>query len=59
MDIVLNSGNYGNLDNRLLQAIYNCKIKSAKETLSLLFENLSMNEGLNYIGELNKNDIML
>lgn len=58
MDIVLNSVNYGNLDNRLLQVIYNCKIKSAKETLNLLFKNLSTKEGLNYIGELNKNDIM-
>lgn len=58
MDIVLNQGNYNNLDNRLFNAVYNCKIENVKKSLSLLFNDDSIRKGVNYIGELNKNDVM-
>lgn len=58
MDIVLNQGNYNNLNNKLLYAVYNCKIDNVKKSLNLLFDDISIKKCVNYIGELNKNDLM-
>lgn len=59
MEIALNRTLTTDLTGKIKSAIHNFKLSKLEDFLSNTLENLSDNDALNYIGELNKNDVML
>lgn len=58
MDITAPSGMMFDLINRVKAASDMCKISNIEKLLSESFDNLSGQNPVNYVGELNKNDVM-
>ena len=59
MEIALKQGFTLDLAERIRALSNMCRIKKKKKMLSDSFEAMPENRGLHYIGELNKNDVML
>ena len=58
MEITLKQGAETNLTTKIIDILTGLELSSIKKTIFDAFENLSNNDLINYIGELNKNDVM-
>lgn len=58
MDMALQQGACVDLGDRLKRLTNMCRISKIEEMLSDCLENMPQNTPLDYIGELNKNDVM-
>lgn len=58
MDIALKQGTCVDLGDRLKKLTDMCKISRIEEMLSDCLENMPQNTPIDYVGELNKNDVM-
>lgn len=58
MDAIICQDRQFDVIERIREIAYMCRISKFEEMLSQNFENLPESKSLNYIGELNKNDIM-
>ena len=58
MDAIICQDRQFDVIERIREIAYLCRISKFEEMLSQNFENLPESKSLNYIGELNKNDIM-
>lgn len=59
MDIALNQTMSTNLDLKIKNTIDMFKLSKMEKMLSDMFETLPNSSPIDYIGELNKNDVML
>ena len=59
MEIALKQGFTLDLAERIRVLSNMCRISNIEKMLSDSFESMPENRGLHYIGELNKNDVML
>lgn len=58
MDLALNSTLNADMETRINSALSLFKLSNIEKTLSELLDNLNNDNPINYIGELNKNDVM-
>lgn len=58
MDAIICQDRQFDVIGRIREIAYLCRISKFEEMLSQNFENLPESKSLNYIGELNKKDIM-
>ena len=58
MEIALKQGSGTNFGTRIANILSGFNLSEIKKTLSDAFENLPVDSPVNYIGELNKNDVM-
>lgn len=58
MEITLKQSTEINLTTKIIDILTGLELSSIKKTIFDCFENLSNNDLINYIGELNKSDVM-
>lgn len=58
MDITLEQNRHIDLGDKIIRVMAGFTLSGIQKTLSDAFENLPQDSAVNYIGELNKNDIM-
>ncbi|MDE6137888.1 MAG: hypothetical protein K2F57_00290 [Candidatus Gastranaerophilales bacterium] len=59
MDIALNQGLASDFTEKIRTLSNMCRISNIEKMLSDCFESMPESQGLHYIGEFNKNDVML
>lgn len=59
MDLTLNNTLSADIETRISSALSLFKLSNVEKALSDLLDNFSNDSPINYVGELNKNDVML
>ncbi len=58
MEIILKRNSGADLSARIINILAGFQLSAIQKTLSDAFENLPSDNPINYVGELNKNDVM-
>jgi hypothetical protein len=58
MEVALNQGIYADIETRIMTALSVFKFSNIEKALSCMLENLKEDNPVNYVGELNRYDVM-